>query len=75
MLFYIAVVEDKPPTAPSLTQVLDKKAIMSLNDFMKSLINLFKNKNFVLIFISYGKVRLNFEKKNEYNFILSIFKA
>jgi hypothetical protein len=55
--FLFLVIKDKPKHPPNLGQVNNNNSALGYRDFLKSLKNLFKNRNFILILISYGKVK------------------
>lgn len=56
LIFYVTkVIKDKPPIPPSLAQAVAQNDSISLKEFLNSLKRLFKNRNFLLMFTSYGK--------------------
>ena len=49
------VIKDRPPLPPSRAQAVLVKSLPTNYTYRQSIINLFKNKSFILLVISYGE--------------------
>lgn len=50
-----SVIKDRPPLPPSKAQAVLSTGLAEDYSYKKSIINLFKNKPFILLLISYGE--------------------